>query len=58
MLKKGDKVKMNDKYYVNQKNKDKVFVVRTTPQRVGGTLVIWLEDYNGCYAVDGLDKID
>lgn len=57
MLKKGDKVKMNDKYYVEEKNKDKVFTVRANPQRIGGTLVVWLEDFSGCYAVDGLDKV-
>lgn len=55
MIKKGDKVVMNDKYYVNEKNKGKVFTVRANPQRVGGTLVVWLENYKGCYAADGLD---
>lgn len=57
MLKIGDKVKMNNKYYVNEKNKDKIFTVRANPQKIGGTLVAWLEDYKGCYAVDGLTKI-
>lgn len=58
MLKKGDKVIMSDKYYVSEKNKDKIFTVRTEPSMVGGTLVVWLEDYKGCYAVDGLTKIN
>ena len=58
MLKIGDKVIMNDKYYVNEENKGKVFTVRANPQRVGGTLVVWLQDYKGCYAVDGLTLIN
>lgn len=58
MLKKGDKVIMNDKYYVNEKNKGKTFTVRAEPSMVCGTLVVWLEDYKGCYAVDGLTKIN
>lgn len=57
-LKIGDRVIMNDKYYVNEKNKGKVFTVRTNPQKVGGTLVVWLEDFSGCYAVDGLTKYE
>lgn len=57
-MKKGDKVKMNDRYYVDQKNKDKIFTVRTSPKRAGGTLVVWLEDFSGCYAVDGLEKVN
>ena len=56
MLKKGDKVKMNDKYHVSDTNKEKVFTVKTEPQEVCGTLCVWLEDYRGCYAVDGLTK--
>lgn len=57
MLKKGDKVKMNDKYHVSDTNKEKVFTVKTDPQEVCGTLCVWLEDYRGCYAVDGLTKV-
>lgn len=57
MLQIGDKVKMNDKYYVSDKNKEKVFTVKTEPQEVGGTLCVWLEGYCGCYAVDGLSKV-
>ena len=56
-MNKGDKVKMNNKYYVNEKNRDMVFTVRTEPQRVGGTLVVWLDDFSSCYAVDGLDVV-
>lgn len=57
-LKIGDKVVMNDKYHVSDKNKGKVFTVRSEPQEVGGTLCIWLEGYSSCYAVDGLDKYE
>ncbi len=57
-MKKGDKVKMNDKYYVNEKYMDKIFTVKTSPQRVGGTLVVWLDDFSGCYAVDGLTIVN
>ncbi len=55
---KGDRVKMNDKYFVLEKNKDKVFTVTTEPQEVCGTLSVWLEGFRGCYAVDGLTKIE
>lgn len=57
MLKVGDKVVMNDKYRVSEKNKGKVFTVRIEPREVCGTLSVWLEGYIGCYAVDGLDKV-
>ena len=58
MLKIGDKVVMNGKYYVPDKNKGKVFVVKSEPQEVCGTQSVWLEGYRGCYAVDGLTKVD
>ena len=57
MLKIGDKVKMNNKYYVSEQNKEKVFTVKTEPQEVCGTLSVWLEGFRGCYAVDGLTKV-
>ncbi len=57
MLKIGDKVVMNDKYYASDKNKNTKFVVRSEPQNVCGTLSVWLEGYRGCYAVDGLTKV-
>ncbi|WP_324825100.1 hypothetical protein [Sinanaerobacter sp. ZZT-01] len=56
-IKKYDKVKMNDKYYVPEKNRDKTFSVITEPQEVCGTLSVWLEGYRGCYAVDGLTVV-
>lgn len=57
-LKIGDKVVMNDKYHVAEKNKGKVFTVRSEPQEVSGTMCVWLVGYSGCYAVDGLDKYE
>lgn len=58
MLKIGDKVKMNNKYYVSEQNKEKVFTVKTEPQEVCGTLSVWLDGFRGCYAVDGLTKVE
>lgn len=57
MLKVGDKVVMNDKYHVSEKNKGREFVVTVEPQKVCGTLCVWLEGYRGCYAVEGLTKV-
>lgn len=57
MIRKGDKVIMNGKYYVSEKNKDKEFIVTTEPTEVCGTLSVWLEGFRGCYAVDGLTKV-
>lgn len=51
----GDKVVMNDKYYVSDANKGKVWTVASEPWVVGGTLVVKLEGKAGGYAVDGLD---
>ena len=57
MLKQGDKVIMNEKYYVSEKNKGTVFTVKTEPQIICGTVCVFLEGYRGCYAVDGLTKV-
>ena len=57
-LKIGDKVKMNDKYRVSEKNKDRVFIVRSEPTMICGTECVFLEDYRGCYAMDGLTKVE
>lgn len=57
MLKAGDKVKMNGKYYVSAQNEERVFTVKAGPQEICGTLSVWLEGFRGCYAVDGLDKV-
>ena len=55
-LKIGDKVIMNDKYRVSEKNKGKVFIVRGEPFEICGTECVLLEDYRGGYAMDGLTK--
>lgn len=56
-LKIGDRVIMNDKYRVSEKNKEKVFVVRSAPFDICGTKCVLLEDYSGGYAMDGLSKV-
>lgn len=58
MITVGSKVKMNDKYYVADKNKDKVFEVASKPWNVGGTMVVKLKDYPSCYALDGLTEVE
>lgn len=58
MIKLGDKVKMNDKYYVSQKNKEKVFEVISEPWNLCGTMGVKLEGYSGGYAVDGLEVVE
>lgn len=55
---KGKKVIMNDKYHVTDKNKGKVFTVITDVQEVCGTKCVWLGEYRGCYAVDGLTVVE
>lgn len=57
MLKPGDKVMMNNRYHVSNKNTNKVFIVKTEPQEISGTLCVWLEEYKSCYAADGLTKV-
>ena len=58
MLKVGDRVKMNGRYYVPASNREKVFRVIAGPQEICGQSCVWLEGYRGCYAEDGLDKVD
>lgn len=50
----GDKVIMNEKYVVAEKNKGKVFTVRSQPFDICGTECVMLEGYSGGYALDGL----
>lgn len=54
-MKIGDKVVMNDKYYVSKENKGKVWTVRSETWKCSGQLVVLLEGKSGGYAVDGLD---
>ena len=56
-LKPGDQVVMNDKYYVHEKNRGKVWTVTSEPWLISGNMVVKLEGLNGCYSVDGLDKV-
>lgn len=54
-LKIGDKVIMNDKYWVSTEDKGKVWTVDSEPWECCGTTVAKLEGKVGGYAVDGLD---
>ncbi|MEG0505403.1 MAG: hypothetical protein RR547_12210 [Raoultibacter sp.] len=56
-IKKGSTVVMNDKYYVSEKLKGKVWVVRSEPRELCGAMCVLLEDYIGEYALDGLTEI-
>lgn len=58
MFKPRDKVRMNDKYFVTQANKKKIWTVRTGPWMCSGTMVVALEGKAGGYAVDGLDLVE
>ena len=54
----GDKVIMNDKYFVAEKNKGRVFEVISNPQDICGTECVFLKYYVGAYAADGLTKVE
>lgn len=56
-MKPGDKVVMNNKYYVSAENKRRIWTVASKPWMCCGTLVVKLEGKSGGYAVDGLDII-
>lgn len=58
MLKIGDKVKMNSKYYVSEENREKVWTVQSEPWPVCGCMVVKLEGKAGGYAMDGLDLVE
>lgn len=58
MIEVGKKVKMNDKYYVSEKNRDKIFTVTSETWNICGTDVVLLEGYRGGYAVDGLTEVE
>lgn len=57
MVAKGDKVKMNNRYWVSDTNKEKVFEVVSDPWKVCGSDCVLLDGFKGCYAVDGLTKV-
>ena len=58
MLKPGDKVKMNNNYYVSDTNKDIIWTVESEPWIICGTSVVKLEGKAGGYAVDGLELVE
>lgn len=58
IIKIGDKVVMNDHYYVINQNKEKIWTVCSEPWLCSGTLVVKLEGKSGGYAVDGLDVVN
>lgn len=57
-MKIGDKVTMNEKYYVSEANKGKIWTVQSEPWNLCGTEVVLLEGKGGGYAVDGLDLVE
>ena len=52
----GDRVRLNNKYYVSEKDKDKVFTVLSNPYDLCGTKVVKITD-KGPYAYDGLTAV-
>lgn len=57
-IKIGDKVVMNDNYFVSNQNKSKIWTVRSEPWDCCGTIVVLLEGRSGGYAVDGLIVVE
>lgn len=54
----GDKVVLNNKYYVPDDRKAKVWTVASKPWNLCGTEVVKLEGMSGGYAVDGLNVVE
>ena len=54
----GDKVKMNGKCSVSNKDKNKVWIVCSNPVYVGDKVYIRLKGKTGGYAIDGLDLVE
>lgn len=62
-IEKGDKVKMNDRYYVSLQNRGKIFKVTSNPFMLCGTLVVdiercWDGKLYSAYAADGLTRVE
>ena len=62
-IEKGDKVKMNDRYYVSPQNRGKIFKVTSNPFMLCGSLVVGIErcwdgEPYGTYSADGLTKVE
>lgn len=49
----GDKVIMNGKYKVSEKNKGRVFTVKRFPFDICGKECVQLREYRGCYPIKG-----
>lgn len=58
MFEPGDKVTMNDNYYVPEQYKGKIWEVRSEPWNLCGTDVVLLKGKSGGYAVDGLTRVE
>lgn len=57
-MKPGDKVVMNDKYYVCEANKGEIWTVKSEPWNCCGTMIVKLEGKSDGYAMDGLDAVN
>ena len=57
MLRPGDVVVMNDKYYVSPEDKGREWKVRSKPWVVCGQEIVLLEGKTGGYATDGLSLL-
>lgn len=56
-LKPGDRVVMNNEYYVSDEYKGRTFTVCSEPWMCCGTLIVSLEGLSGGFAVDGLTYV-
>ncbi len=57
-IKIGDRVIMNNNYFVSEKDKGKTWTVRSNPWNCCGTIVVLLEGKPGGYAIDGLNVVE
>lgn len=57
-IKIGDRVTMNNNYFVSEKDKGKIWTVRSNPWNCCGTIVVLLEGKSGGYAIDGLNIVE
>ncbi len=57
-MKIGDKVVMNNKYYVSNENQRKVWTVKSEPWGCCRTIIVLLDSKSGGYATGGLDIVE
>lgn len=57
-IKIGDRVTMNNNYFVSEKDKNKIWTVRSNPWNCCGTIVVLLEGKSDGYAIDGLNVVE